>query len=271
MKLNQQRVILTGAAGGMGSILADLIVKAGAEIALVDANAEALGSLANQLSGSHAVAGDLSSPVGCGQAIQQAMGVLGGVDVLINLAGLMSFCTYEDEDLERVQRLMQVNLIAPMLLSRAVLPKMLEQNKGQIVNVGSMFGSIGFAYFTAYSTSKFGVRGFSQALRRELAETPVTVTYVSPRSVKTPINTGPIMQMGEATKMNMDEPEVVAGKIFRAIEADKKEAYFGFPESLFARLNGVLPGIVDNATRVQNRIARTFAKPSEGKKPSDCK
>lgn len=91
MKLNQQRVILTGAAGGMGSILADLIVKAGAEIALVDANAESLGSLAGQLGGSHAVAGDLSSPVGCSQAIQQAMDVLGGVDVLINLAGLMSF------------------------------------------------------------------------------------------------------------------------------------------------------------------------------------
>jgi short-subunit dehydrogenase len=265
MKLNQRRVILTGAAGGMGSILADLIVKAGAEIALVDANAGSLGSLAGQLGGSHAVPGDLSSPEGCSQAIQQAMKVLGGVDVLINLAGLMSFCTYEDEDLDRVQRLMQVNLIAPMLLSRAVLPKMLEQNKGQIVNVGSMFGSIGFAYFTAYSTSKFGVRGFSQALRRELADTPITVTYVSPRAVKTPINTGPIMQMGDATKMNMDEPDAVAGKIFKAIEADKKEAYFGYPESIFARLNGVLPGIVDNATRVQNRIARTFAK------PSDCK
>ena len=142
---------------------------------------------------------------------------------------------------------------------------MLEQNKGQIVNIGSMFGSIGFAYFTAYSTSKFGVRGFSQALRRELADTPITVTDLSPRAVKTPINTGPIMQMGDATKMNMDEPDAVARKIFKAIEADRKEAYFGYPESIFARLNGVLPGIVDNATRVQNRIARTFAKPSGGK------
>lgn len=263
MNLNQQRVILTGAAGGMGSILASLIVNAGAEIALIDSNAESLGELSAGMSGSHAVPGDLSTQEGCSESIQQAMQALGGVDVLINLAGLMSFCTYEDEDIERVQLLMQVNLVAPMLLSRTVLPKMLAQNKGQIVNVGSMFGSIGFAYFTAYSASKFGLRGFSQSLRRELADTPITITYVSPRSVKTPINTGPIMQMGAATGMNMDEPEVVAEKILKAIETDKKEAYFGYPESIFARLNGVLPGIVDKATRAQNRIARTFARPRD--------
>lgn len=261
MKVNQQRVVLTGAAGGMGSVLAGLIVNAGAEIALIDANAESLQALAAELSGAHAVPGDLSSPEGCNEAIQQAMETLGGVDVLINLAGIMSFCTFEDEDLKRVQLLMQVNLIAPMLLSRAVLPTMLKQNKGQIVNVGSMFGSMGFAYFTAYSASKFGLRGFSQALRRELADTSVSITYVSPRAVKTPINTGPIMQMGAATKMNMDEPDKIAGKIFEAIEAGKKEAYFGYPEAIFARLNGLLPGIIDSATKAQNRIARTFAKP----------
>lgn len=263
MKLNQHRVILTGAAGGMGSILAGLIVAAGAEVALVDANADALEGLSAQLDGSHPIQGDLSSQEGCREAIESAKQALGGVDVLINLAGLMSFCTYEDESVERVQLLMQVNLIAPMLLSRGVLPDMLTQNKGQIVNVGSMFGSIGFAFFAAYSASKFGLRGFSQALRRELADTPITVTYVSPRAVKTPINTGPIVEMNVATRTNVDEPDLIARKIFKAIEADKKEAYFGYPEAIFARLNGVLPGLIDNATRAQNRIARTFAKPDD--------
>ena len=262
MKLKDQRVILTGAAGGMGSILANLIADAGAEVALIDANAEALQELAASIDGSHAVPADLSNEEGCQEAIESAMQALGGVDVLINLAGLMSFSTYEDEDIKWVQLLMQVNLIAPMILSRAVLPEMLAQGNGQIVNVGSMFGSIGFAYFAAYSASKFGLRGFSQSLRRELVDSPIAVTYVSPRAVKTPINTGPIMQMGAATKMNMDEPEVVAGKIFKAIESGKKEAYFGFPEAIFARINGFLPGLVDNGTKAQNRIARTFAKAS---------
>lgn len=260
MKLKKQRVVLTGAAGGIGSNLASLIADAGAEIALIDANAESLQKLASTIDGSHAVPGDLSNEEGCKDAIQSAMQALGGVDVLINLAGLMSFSTYEDEDTKWVQLLMQVNLIAPMILSRAVLPEMLAQGKGQIVNIGSMFGSIGFAYFTAYSASKFGLRGFSQALRRELVDLPITITYVSPRAVKTPINTGPIMRMGAATNMNMDEPDVVAGKIFKAIESGKKEAYFGYPEAFFARINGLLPGLVDNGTKAQNRIARSFAK-----------
>ena len=260
MKLKKQRVVLTGAAGGIGSNLASLIADAGAEIALIDANAESLQQLASTIDGSHAVPGDLSNEEGCKDAIQSAMQALGGVDVLINLAGLMSFSTYEDEDTKWVQLLMQVNLIAPMILSRAVLPEMLAQGKGQIVNIGSMFGSIGFAYFTAYSASKFGLRGFSQALRRELVDLPITITYVSPRAVKTPINTGPIMRMGAATNMNMDEPDVVAGKIFKAIESGKKEAYFGYPEAFFARINGLLPGLDDNGTKAQNRIARSFAK-----------
>ena len=86
----------------------------------------------------------------------------------------MSFSTYEEEVIKWVQLLMQVNLIAPMILSRAVLPEMLAQGNGQIVNVGSMFGSIGFAYFAAYSASKFGLRGFSQSLRRELVDSLVS-------------------------------------------------------------------------------------------------
>jgi short-subunit dehydrogenase len=260
MHLNNQRVILTGAAGGLGRILAGIISEKGGTVALIDANAQALQDLAGELKGSIAVPADLSTRQGCDAAVSQAMSALGGVDVLINLAGLMSFNAYEDEDMERVEQLMHVNLIAPMMLTRAVLPVMLKQNKGQIVNVGSMFGSIGFAYFTSYSASKFGLRGFSQALRRELADMPITITYLSPRAIKTPLNTGPIMQMGAATKMNMDDPDAVAIKMIQAIEDDKKESYLGFPESVFARVNGILPGIVDRATKAQNRIARTFAR-----------
>lgn len=262
MNLNQQRVMLTGAAGGMGSILARMMAAKGARLALVDANAEALQTLADELKGALVVAGDLSTASGCEKIMSQVMAGLGGVDVLVNLAGIMSFCTFEDEDPARLELLMHVNLMAPMQLSRQVLPSMLAQGKGQIVNVGSMFGSIGFAYFAAYSASKFGLRGFSQALRRELADTPLVVSYLSPRAVKTPINTGPIMRMNEATKTNMDEPDAVAAMILEAIEKDRKEAYFGFPEKLFARINGVLPGLVDNGTREQNRIARDFAKPN---------
>jgi short-subunit dehydrogenase len=261
MQLNGKRVILTGAAGGIGRHLARMLTERKANSALIDSDAEALNELCRELPNAIAVPADLSGSAGCREATDKAIDALGGIDVLINLAGLMSFCTYEEEDISRLERLMHVNLVAPMVLTRSVLPGMLQQNEGQIVNVGSMFGSIGFAYFTAYSASKFGLRGFSQALRRELADTNVSVTYVSPRAVKTPINTSTIMKMNAATKTTMDEPDVTAEKILHSIETGQSETYLGFPESLVARLNGVWPALIDNATRAQNRIARTFAKP----------
>jgi short-subunit dehydrogenase len=134
-----------------------------------------------------------------------------------------------------------------MQLTRYVLPSMIEQGHGRIVNIGSMFGSIGFPCFAAYSASKFAMRGFSQALRRELTGTGVGVTYVSPRAVKTRFNPPVVHRMAELGMMRMDDPQWVARKIVQAIEKEKDEAYLGFPESLFARINAVLPRIVDGA------------------------
>ncbi len=263
MNLNGKRVALTGAAGGMGRILARRLHEKGARLALVDANADAVIELAGELEGAQAAPADLSGAAGCALAASECEKLLGGVDVLINLAGLNSFRAFEDEDPARLDALMHVNLLAPMHLTRALLPGMIARGEGRIVNIGSIFGSIGFAWFTAYSASKFGLRGFSEALRRELADTGVGVTYLAPRAVRTPMNTDAVMRMGEATGMNMDDPEHVVGRIVEAIEKERKEAYFGFPESLFVRINAILPRLVDKALASQNRIARRFAKGEE--------
>ncbi|MDX8407890.1 MAG: SDR family oxidoreductase [Mariprofundaceae bacterium] len=260
MDMNDKHILLTGAAGGMGRILAASLHARGARLSLVDANAEVLNEVAAELAGSHAIAGDLSSAGGCADIAKSAKDALGPVEVLINLAGLMSFKCYEDEDPAMIERIVQVNLLGAMQLSRAVLPDMVERNSGRIINVGSVFGSIAFAYFTAYSASKFGLRGFSEGLRRELHDTDIRVMYVAPRAVKTPLNTGRIMRMGEATRMNMDEPEMVVKKIMQAIDNDRKEVYIGFPESFFVGINVRFPRLVDKALAAQNRIARTFAK-----------
>lgn len=259
MGLKDKRVILTGAAGGMGSILVRGLLERGAKVAMVDVNADALQLLAADLSGDVSpVAADLSSAAGCAAAVESCQQYLGQVDMLINLAGLNSFANFADEDSSRIEMMMRVNVLAPMLLTRALLPSFLAQKSGKIVNVGSIFGSIGFAWFTTYSTSKFGLRGFSESLRRELADTGVQVSYIAPRAVKTPMNNDKVMLMGEATGMNMDEPHVVVAKIIQAIETDKKDSYFGFPESLFVRVNALLPRLVDKALAGQNKIAKTF-------------
>jgi len=260
MNLKDKRIVLTGAAGGMGSVLAVELAKRGARLALVDANAEALQHLTATIAGADAVSGDLSSAAGCQAVAVACEEKLGGIDLLINLAGVNSFAAFEDESVDKIELMMHVNLLAPMWLTRAFLPAMLEQKAGRIVNVGSTFGSIGFAYFTTYSASKFGLRGFSEALRRELADSGVSVAYIAPRAVKTAMNSDAVHRMGEATGMNMDEPNAVVEKIIEAIESDRKDVYLGFPESLFVRINAILPRIVDNSVAAKNRIARKFAK-----------
>ena len=169
---------------------------------------------------------------------------------------------FAEQDPGLIQKTVEINTLAPMLLARAVLPAMIEQDSGQIVNIGSTFGSIGFAWFSAYSASKYALRGFSQALRRELAETGIKVTYIAPRAVKTSINSQAVYEMAKAVKMNMDEPDAVAEQIVKCIRKGDKETHLGFPESFFVRINAVFPGLVDRAVRKQNRAARKHAEKS---------
>ena len=260
MELRDKNILLTGAAGGIGRQLAVRLAERGAHLALVDANEEVLKEVGAAVPRSKIIVGDLSSSQGCLAIADAATEALGQIDVLINLAGMMSFRCFEDEDLDVMERIIEVNLLGAMRLTRHVLPAMVERDQGRIINVGSVFGSIGFAYFTAYSASKFGLRGFSEALRRELYDSKIKVMYLAPRAVKTPLNTGRIMRMGKATKMNMDSPEVVVERVLKAIDNDRKEVYIGFPESLFVQINLRFPRLVDKALAAQNRIARAFAK-----------
>ena len=172
---------------------------------------------------------------------------------------MLGFNPFEAEDPQATERMFQVNVVAPMLLTRVLLPRLLAQGAGRIVNVGSTFGSIAFPYFASYSASKFALRGFSEALRRELEGTGVGVTYIAPRATRTAFNTGPVNRMNEALKISMDSPERVALEIVRALRNDQKDVYLGWPEALFVRINAVWPRLVDGSLRKQNREMRKYA------------
>jgi len=259
--MKDKRIMLTGAAGGIGTHLARLISAEGARLCLTDINEQALQDVRAALSGSavHTVAANITAAEGRQKIVDETLREFGGIDILINAAGINPFGVFAKQDPGLIQKTIEINTLGPMLLARAVLPAMLEQNSGQIVNIGSTFGSIGFAWFSAYSASKYALRGFSQALRRELAETGVRVTYIAPRAVKTAINSPAVYAMAEAVKMNMDEPDAVAEKIVKNIRKGEKECYLGFPESLFVRINAILPGLVDRAVRKQNQQAQKHA------------
>jgi short-subunit dehydrogenase len=264
MKLESARIILTGAGGGIGSEVAVRLAAQGAKLALIDRSENALHQTLERMGESatqpEILAADLLDAQMRTAAVTEAMQKLGGIDILINIAGLLSFRPFAEEDPEMINRIVQLNTLVPMQLTRQVVQYMLDQGKGRIVNVGSTFGSIAFAWFAAYSTSKFGLRGFSEALRREMEDTGVGVTYVAPRAVKTKLNSSAIYRMAEAVKMNMDEPDWVADKIVEAIKKDRKDVYLGFPESLFVRINALLPRVVDGAMKKQNHKMMAYAK-----------
>ncbi|MDF3983532.1 SDR family oxidoreductase [Luteibacter sp. PPL201] len=253
LSLRAQRILLTGAAGGIGRELARELASRGARLGLLgrtDASVASLEHLvATQRMDAVVIQADLTDAAARRAAVARMTQAYGGLDVLINLAGVLDFRFFDEVDPAMITRALQVNVEAPMQMVREVLPDLLDRGTGRIVNVGSTFGSIGYAGFAAYSASKFALRGFSQALRRELDGTGVGVTYVAPRAVRTAFNPPAVHLMAEKKMMHMDEPAWVASSIVRAIERERSEAYLGFPESLFARINGVLPSMVDNALR----------------------
>ena len=251
MNLESQRILITGASGGIGRELCVQLAQRKSQLCLLDRNRDGSERHGAELAKLPAellhLQADISRAEDRERVVNKVTQAWGGIDILINLAGVMDFSRFDEEDPGTIQRILQVNVEAPMQLTRCVLPQMIERGRGRIVNVGSMFGSIGFPCFAAYSASKFALRGFSEALRRETSGSGVGVTYVSPRAVKTAFNPPVVHRMAELGMMHMDEPRWVAQLIVRAIEREKDEAYLGFPESLFARINAVFPRLVSRS------------------------
>lgn len=244
-RLDDTNVVLTGAAGGIGSLVTRELRERGARVLGVD--------LAPCPHCNESLQGDLSAPAG----LAELAGLLSKrrVDVLINLAGVQYFGPLERQPVAAVQLAYAVNLLAPTLLSQAVLPQMKARGGGQIVNVGSVFGAIPFAHFVTYSAAKAGLRAFSEALRREVADAGIRVTHVAPRAVRTRFNSAEVLRFAELTRMNMDAPELVAARIAATVGTAQDNVVIGFPESLFVRVNALAPRLVDRALRANDRKA----------------
>ena len=266
MKISGSTILITGASGGIGGAIARQLAQRGATLILVNRDGDKLAAFAAELEAAGGklipLAGDLAQPGEPARIVQDALAQAGSIDILINCAGVQNFGFFAEESAADTATLFQINTVAPIALTNAVLPHMLKAGKGQIVNLGSIFGSIGFPCFATYSASKFALRGFSEALRRELAGTGIGVTYVAPRFTKTAFNRSAVTRMADALKMNQDEPESVAASVIATIERDGRERYLGWPEKLFVRINSILPRLVDPSLIKQVDQMRPFANES---------
>jgi short-subunit dehydrogenase len=263
MKLAGHRTVLIGASGGIGRPVAQGLAAAGARLTLVDRSAAPLEALRRELPNGGAecvtIVADITRADGRQRIVEAVAERMGGVDLLVNTAGTLLFGHFTAQDMETIERLYQVNLVAPVLLTRAFLPAMVAAGRGQVALVGSVLGTLGLPFYTNYAASKFGLRGFAEALRRELAGSGVAVTYVAPRAARTAINSDAIYRMGEEIGMHVDEPEAVAQAIVAAIIARRREVYLGWPERLFARLNSLWPALLDRGLGRQTTVMRRYA------------
>jgi len=206
------------------------------------------------------VIADLTSSAGREAVLRAAEAVPGGIDLLVNNAGAGEFAWLADQDEAMLERIVSVNVLAPMQLTRLLLPMLLSQRAARIVNVGSIFGYLGYPGHAAYCASKFALRGFSEALRRELADTGVRVAYFAPRATRTGMNSAALCELNARLGVAMDEPAAVAEALADLLRRPGRERLLGMPERLFARLNQVVPGLIDRALRRQLPLIRRHAR-----------
>lgn len=251
----QKSVLITGAGSGIGRALAieagargfDVIIAGRTEETLRD-TAQAVGPARCEI-----VVADVTIPEGR-RAVCDAVG--NRLDVLINNAGTLNVGHLSDLSDDAINRMVSTNLAAPMALTRDLLPH-LKVAGGRVVNIGSVFGDIAYPFFATYSATKFGLRGFSDAIRRELSGTGIGVTYIAPRATRTAAE-AEFGALVEPLDMTLDSADRVATEAWDAIAAGRREAFPRGKERFFVKVQRLLPSLVDRSVGAQARNQKTL-------------
>jgi short-subunit dehydrogenase len=217
VRLSGSRVLLTGATGGLGSGMARALRAHGAELILTGRRVEALERLAAE-TGARSIAADLSVPAEVTRLLDEA----GPVDILINNAALSAVGPVVDFSEEEIARTVDVNLLTPILLTRAVTPQLVGRGRGHIVLIGSLSGRTASKGSALYNSTKFGLRGFALAHRQDLHGTGVGVSIVEPTFVS---EAGMYADSGVALPKGVRtvSPDEVTRAVIRSIEKNVDE------------------------------------------------
>jgi short-subunit dehydrogenase len=242
-----KRVLLTGAAGGLGETTAKALAEAGATLILSSRNEEKLNQMAASLpNGPHeVVVADLDVPGAFAEVVAQA----GEVNILIANAGRPGGWALDETEADEITSVIRVNFEVPIQMAKAVIPQMKKRKSGQIVFIASLAGKFALPDSTMYSSTKSGLRAFAWALRPELAKDGIGVTVVTP---------GFISEVGMFAKRKRKAPPLAgtvnprkyAEKLLDGIEKDKGEITIAQPQlKLLSQLSVMAPGLFDRAFR----------------------
>ena len=217
MELRGSSVLLTGATGGIGHAIARGLHGAGASLLLTGRRSEVLEPLAEEVGG-RAVAVDLADRAAVDRLLDEA----GDVDVLVANAALPASGDILDFRVDQIDKALEVNLRAPIAMARVLGERMAARGRGHIVMISSLSGKSGQASSSIYSATKFGLRGFGQGLRADMAPRGIGVSVVFPGFIR---DAGMFHESGAHLPKGVgtSTPEQVAAAVLRAITADKGE------------------------------------------------
>lgn len=230
--------MLTGAASGIGEATARGLALRGVDLAIIDKDAAGLESVAADLRSKYPAVtvsthvADLSDAAAITALPDQVHRSHGQVNMLINNAGVALAGTFDDVSLEDIEFVMAINFWAAVRMTKAFMPDLSQSRPAQLINISSLFGLIGMPGQTAYTASKFAIRGFSESLRTEVAHRGIRVLQVHPGGIKTNVannaRLGANLTGGDADQVRSSfnrvltmEPRVAAEQILHAVAVGK--------------------------------------------------
>ncbi|MEO5684660.1 MAG: SDR family oxidoreductase [Chitinophagaceae bacterium] len=249
---NNKVVVITGGTDGIGKALVDAMVKAGAKVATCARNHDKIYNLQLEYTNVllHAVVCDVSKEQDCRRFIESTIETFGGIDILINNAGVSMHALVNDVDVDVIRKVMDINFYGSVYCTKFSLPSILER-KGTVVGVSSIAGYRGLPGRSGYSASKFALQGWLESLRTELLEKDVHVMWVCPGFTSSNIRQAALMEDGKAQGASpMDEDKMMsapdcANHILHAIEKKKRTLVLTFTGKRTVFMNKFFPGLAD--------------------------
>ncbi|MCP4678596.1 MAG: SDR family oxidoreductase [Deltaproteobacteria bacterium] len=246
--LTDKNIVITGAAAGIGRLMALYFAKEGSNIAIVDINDDALSKTEHEISAlgvkAKAYRCDVSNREEIETSAEQIKKDFGSIDILVNNAGIAPGGWTYDAEYEQIKKTLDINLLGLIWMTRQFLPEMIERNSGHIVNISSAMGLQAVPRMSDYVATKFGVVGYSDTLRLEMKKhgyTGVKVTIACPSG----IDTGMFEGYKPPLLSPLLKPETVAKQIVRAVKKDKPYLRMPFIVKTIPFLKGLPTGLID--------------------------
>lgn len=258
MSFSGQAVWITGASSGIGAAMARALAAQGARLILSGRNEAALAEVAADCGEALILPFEVTDQAAVAAVADAAWAWSGGIDMLVNNAGISQRSLAVDTDYAVYDRIIAVDLLAPIALTQAVLPRMAARGSGRFVMISSVAGKVGVPLRTAYSAAKFGLAGYSDALRAEVAHLGLKVHTIYPGSIRTNVSRNALnadgKRRGSSDKAieNGIDPDVAVAQMLTGIANDEREIIVAergelamgearrTPEALFDQVAGLM-------------------------------